>query len=186
MSGAGGPKPLDYYKESRKRAWERMMAGVLGLVMKAYRGHREPLIDYLSGSPQLSVDDGGWLAWLIEEDGRRLEPKKPRNGRPPGSVTPKTLATACASYLVRTGKASWRRKHDRKRAPTKGPKKAPIESLIKRAIELVEAKIPQARGKIDGDDVKSGSNLRPSAHAVDYVLDHLREANAEIIELALK
>jgi hypothetical protein len=188
MSGSAGRTPFDYaaVAERRRQAFERMMAGVPGLVIIAARGDREPLIDYLNSGPQLSEDDASCLARLIEKDGWLLEPKKPRNGRPPGSVTPKTLATACASYLVRIAKRSWRKRHDCKRISTKGPNKAPIESWIKYAIERVETKIPQVRGKIDEDDVKSGSNCKSSVDAVEYVCDHLPEAKREIIELALK
>ena len=182
MSGATGRTPFDDAAmwEHRRQVWRRRMAGVPGLVIRAARGDREQLIDYLNGGPQLSEDDASWLAWLIEKDGWLLEPKKPRNGRPPG-VTPKTLATACASYLVRIAKASWRKRHDLRRVSTKGPNKAPIESWIKFAIERVETKIPQVRGKIDEDDVKSGSNCKSSVDAVEYVCDHLPEAKREIM-----
>jgi hypothetical protein len=186
MSGATSRTSFDYAAmwEHRRQEWRRRMAGVPGLVIIAARGDREQLIDYLNGGPQLSEDDSRWLRWLIEKDGWLLEPKKP--GRPPGSVAPTPLTTACAGYLVRIAKRSWRKRHGRRRASTKGPNKAPIESWIKCAIELVEAEIPQVRGKIDEDDVKSGSNVKPSVDAVVYVHDHLPEAGREMIELALK
>ena len=182
MSGATGRTPFDYAAmwEHRRQEWRRRMAGVPGLVIIAARGDREQLIDYLNASE----DDSSWLAWLIEKDGWLLEPKKP--GRPPGSVAPKTLATACASYLVRIAKRSWRKRHGRRRASTKGPNKAPIESWIKCAIERVETKIPDVRGKLNEDDVKDGSSVKPSVDAVEYVHDHLPEAVREITELALK
>jgi hypothetical protein len=178
MSGAGGRKRgFDFAPIAERR--KRKMAGVPLLVIKATRGHREPLIEYLSGGPQLSKDDSSWLAWLIEQYDELIKRKLRRNGRPRGSITPKTAATECASCLVRMGKAAWCRKHRRKRAPT-----ALTQGLIKRAIELMEAEIPKARGKVSAEAVKDRSYLRPDPKTEEYICIDLEEARWEIIELA--
>jgi len=189
MSGATGRKPLDFdyaaIKESRRQEWQRRMAGFYGLVFKARPLRRasdpEPLIDYLLGDGPLSDDDRESLAWLIEEYDGLIKRKLRRNGRPRGSITPKTRATKFASCLVRIGKAAWCWEHDRKRAP-----KALTQGLIKRAIELAEAEIPKARGKISAEAVKEGSYLRPDSKLEEYICIELDEARREIIELALK
>jgi hypothetical protein len=116
-----------YDAEPRKRAWERKLAGFVGLVLKASEGKPDPLVDYFrdGGPRQLSEDDCEWLGWLLAEE-------LPRNGRPPGSLTPRNEAIQFAGYLVQTGKGAWCRKHGRDRAP--GPNKAPTDKIIKRAI----------------------------------------------------
>jgi hypothetical protein len=205
MSGATGRKPLDYaaikddyapIKECMKQAWQRRMAGFDGLVFKArplqpakddegigckVAGDPEPLIDYLRGDGPLSDDDRESLAGLIEQYADLIKRKLRRNGRPRGSITPKTAATECASCLVRIGKAAWCRKHGRKRAP-----KALTPGLIERAIELMEAEIPEARAKISAEAVEDGSYLRPDPKTEEYIDIDLEEAKREIIELALK
>jgi len=157
------------------------MAGFEGLLFKAAQGDPEPLVSYFlhaDGSRLLTQFDCCSLGEFLAE---KFFPPR-RNGRPRGSVTPKTAAIACAGYLVRIGKAQWCRKHGRKRAS-----KAATESLIKRAIELVEAKIPEALGQISPDAVRNEGNLRPRMDVVDdNVIDDLYEAIQEIIELALK
>jgi hypothetical protein len=195
MSGATGRTPFDY-KERRRQAWRRRMAGFYGLVSKArplqpvkdsegiglqVGGDPEPLIDYLRGDGPLSNDDRESLAELIEQYDDLIKRNLRRNGRPRGSITPKTEATECASCLVRFGKAEWCRNHGRKRAP-----KAVTEALIKRAIELMEAEIPNARRKISAEAVKEGSYLRPNRKTEEYICRDLEEAKWEIIELALK
>jgi hypothetical protein len=164
-----------------KQAWKKRMAGFEGLIFKAYDGNRDPLLQYLqrSGPLHLSDDHREWLAWLLER-------KLPRSGRPKGSISPKTAATECASCLVRMGKAAWRRQHGRKRAPTKGPNKAPIELLVSRAIELMEDEFPKARGQISEDEVVAGANLKPSVSVAEYVFHDLFDARQEIIDIALK
>jgi hypothetical protein len=171
---------LASHRERHRRFHERRMAGFEGLVIKAGQGDPGPLVAYFldAGGPRLlSRADCCWLGSLLVE---KLLPR--RNGRPRGSVTPKTAAIARAGYLVRIGKAQWCRKRDRKRASN-----AATESLIKRAIELVEAKIPEARGQISSHAVRNEANLRPRLGLVDdFVIDDLHEAIREIIELALK
>ena len=156
--------------------WQRRMAGFEGLVHKALRGNPDPLIAYFrnADSRQLSGDDCECLASLLEE-------KLPRNGRPPGSRKPKNAAIACASYLVRHGKRRWRQKHGRQRVP-----KAVVERLSERAIELVEAEIPKARGKISAEAVIDESCLKRCEERWKFVAEYLDEAKREIIELALK
>jgi hypothetical protein len=166
-------------KRSRQFHQQRM-AGFEGLVIKAYEGDPEPLLAYFlhAGGPRLlSEESCCWLGIFLQE---KLLPR--RNGRPRGSVTPKTTAIACAGYLVRIGKAEWCRKRGRKRASN-----AATESLIKRAIELVEAKIPEARGQISIHAVRNEANLGPRVDVLgSFVIDDLHEATWEIIELALK
>ena len=198
MSGATCRTPFDYaaIKERRRQAWQRRMAGFDGLVFKAWPlqpakddegigckvgGDPEPLIDYLRGDGPLSDDDHESLAGLIEQYAELIKRKLRPNGRPRGSTTPKTAATKRASCLVRIGKAAWCREHGRKRAP-----KALTQGLIKRAIELMEAEIPKARGKISKVDVRSGSNLTKCMDWGEHVNEYLFEAKREIIELALK
>jgi hypothetical protein len=198
MSGATGRTPFDYAasKERRRQEWQRRMAGFDGLVFKAaplqpakdsegigvkVGGDPEPLIDYLRGDGPLSDDDRESLAWLIEQYAELIKRKLRRNGRPRGSITPKTAATEYASCLVRLGKAAWCRKHGRKRAP-----KALTQGLIKRAIDLMEAEMPKARGKISAEAVEDGSYLRPDCKTEEYICIDLDEARREIIELALK
>jgi len=82
---------------------------------------------------------------------------------------------------VRMGKAAWCSNHGRKRAP-----RALTQGLIKRAIELMEAEIPKARGKISAEAVKDGSYLRPDRKTVEHISFDLEDAQREIIELALK
>jgi hypothetical protein len=167
--------------ERKKLVWQQRMAGFQGLVFKAYRGNPDPLIERLQSaeSGELTQDDCEWLAWLIER-------KLPRIGRPTGSVSPKTAATRCASCLVNIGKAAWRKKHGFKRAPTKGPRKAPIELMAKRAIELMEVEFPGARRQIRREDVITGANLEPRREVVEYVADFLSDARREITDIALK
>ena len=141
----------------------------------------EPLIAYLEGNGPLADEDRQWLASLIEQYDGLIKRKLRPNGRPSGSITPKTEATKCASCLVRIGKTAWCRTHGRKRAP-----KALTQRLIKRAIELMEAEIPKARGKISAEAVKDGSYLRPDRKTEEYISDGLEEAKWEIIELALE
>ena len=168
------------HREQSRQFHQRRMAGFEGLVIKAGQGDPGPLVDYFlrAGGPRLlSEADCCWLGSFLQD---KLLPR--RNGRPYGSVTPKTAAIGRAGYLVRIGKAEWCRKHGRKRAS-----KSATESLIKRAIELMEAKIPEARGQISLDAVRNEANLRPRADVVDAnVIDDLHEAIWEIIELALK
>jgi hypothetical protein len=197
MSGETGRTPFDYVdKERRRQAWQRRMAGFDGLVFKAaplqpakdsegigckVGGDPEPLIAYLRGDGPLSNDDRESLAGLIEQYADLIKRKLPRNGRPRGSITPKTAATECASCLVRIVKAAWCRKHGRKRAP-----KDLTQGLIKRAIKLMEAEIPKARGKISAEAVEIGSYVRPDRKTEEYICMELEEAKCEIIELALK
>src|SRR5262249_2690840 len=194
MSGAAGRTPIDY--TARRQKWQRWMDGFVGLVFKAWPlqpakdgegigskggGDREPLIAYLEGNGPLADEDRQWLASLIEQYDGLIKRKLRPNGRPSGSITPKTEATKCASCLVRIGKTAWCRTHGRKRAP-----KALTQRLIKRAIELMEAEIPKARGKISAEAVKDGSYLRPDRKTEEYISDGLEEAKWEIIELALE
>ena len=79
------------------------------------------------------------------------------------------------------GEKKWCREHGRKRAP-----KALTEGLIKRAVELMEAEIPKARGKISAEAVKEGSYLKPDPNTEEYICIELEEAMWEIKELALK
>jgi hypothetical protein len=198
MSGAAGRTPVDYaaIKERRRQEWQRRMAGFDGLVFKAWPlqpakdsegiglkvgGDPEPLIAYLRGDGPLSHDDRESLAGLIEQYADLIKRKLRPNGRPRGSITPKTAATECASCLVRMGKAAWCRKHGRKRAP-----KALTQGLIKRAIELMEAEIPKARGKICAEAVESGSYLKPDPKTTQCVVEFHDEARWAMIELALK
>jgi hypothetical protein len=180
MTGATSRKPrFDYaaYAERREKAWHRRMAGFEGLVFKAMRGDPQPLIEHLRdvGPLLLSVDDRNTLSWLLE---RKL-PRK--TGRPPGSVSVKNAAIACACCLVRIGKSVWRREHGRQRVP-----KAVTNHLIKRAIELMEAEFPKARGKISADAVGDESHLKPDTETGQYVSEYLGDAIREIIELAGK
>jgi len=188
MSGATGPKPLDYDniidKERRKQWWQRRMAGFYGLVHEAWPlqpSNPGPLIDYLRGDGPLSDDDRESLASLIEAYDNLIKYKLRPNGRPRGSITLETKATECASYLVRMGKKKWCREHGRVRAS-----EAVTDSLVVRAIELVEAEFPKARGKISKVDVRSGSNLTKCMDWDQYVAEYLFEAQWEILELALK
>jgi hypothetical protein len=200
MSGPAGRTPFDYAAvwERRRQEWQRRMAGFDGLVFKArplqpakdsegwigskVGGDPEPLIDYLRGDGPISDDDRESLAGLIEQYADLIKRKLRPSGRPLGSKTPKTAATECASFLVRIGKARWCREHGRKRAPPK----ALIQGLIKRAIELMEADFPKARGKISAEAVKAGSYLRPDRRTEEYICIHLEEAQRDILELALK
>jgi len=153
------------------------MDGFEGALFKATRGDAEPLVSYFlqaDGCMLTQADCCGLGAFLAE----KFFPLR-KEGRPRGSVTPKTRAIAYAGCLVRIGKAEWRRKHGCKRAS-----KAATENLIKRAIELVEAKIPEARGQIRAHAVRNEGNLRPRMDVVD--VDDLYEEIEEIIELALK
>jgi len=192
MSGATGL--ID--KERRKQWWQRRMAGFYGLVFEAWPlqpakndegigckvgGDPGPLIDYLRGDGPLCDDDRQSLALLIEAYDDLIKRNLRPNGRPRGSITPKTWATECASCLVWMGKKKWCREHGRKRAP-----KALTEGLIKRAIELMEAEIPKARGKISAEAVKEGSYLKPDPNTEEYICNELEEAMWEIKELALK
>jgi hypothetical protein len=180
MTGATSRKPrFDYaaYAERREKAWQRRMAGFVGLVIKADRGDPEPLIAYFQDGPrQLSEEDCSWLAWFLEK-------KLPRKGgRPRGSLTPKNAALACASCLVRIGKNRWRQKHGRQRVP-----KTAADRLIKRAIELVESEFPSARGQLSADAVGDQSHLKEDySEAGAYVSEHLGDAIQEIIDLARK
>src|SRR5262249_34546875 len=192
MSGAAGL--ID--KERRKQWWQRRMAGFVGLVFEAWPlqpakndegigckvgGNPGPLIDYLRDGGPLSDEDRDWLAGLIGQYDELIKRHLKPNGRPRGSITPKTAATERASCLVRMGKKAWCRRHGRKRAP-----KALTQVLIKRAIELMEAEIPKARGKISAEAVKEGSYLAKCMDWRQYVGEYLFEANEEIFELALK
>ena len=141
----------------------------------------EPLIEYLRGDGPISNDDRELLAGLIEQYADLIKRKLRPSGRPRGSITPKTAATQCASFLVRIGKARWCREHGGKKAPP-----ALTQRLIKRAIELMEADYPKARGKISAEAVKKGSYLRPDRRTEDYICIHLEEAQRDIMELALK
>jgi hypothetical protein len=193
MSGATGRKPD---KEPRRQEWQRLTAGFVGLVFKAWPrqpaknsegigskvgGDPEPLIDYLRDDGPLSNEDRDWLAWLIGQYHELIMRHLKPNGRPRGSITPKTAATERASCLVRMGKKAWCRRHGRKRAP-----KALTQVLIKRAIELMEAEIPKARGKISAEAVKEGSYLKPDPNTEEYICIELYEAMQDIIELASK
>ena len=132
MSGATDRKPLDYdnmideerrkqWWERRKQWWQRRMAGFYGLVLDAWPlqnakndegigckvgGDPGPLVDYLRGDGPLSADDRDSLASLIEAYDNLIKSKLRPNGRPRGSITPKTWATECASCLVWMGKKS--------------------------------------------------------------------------------
>jgi hypothetical protein len=177
MSGATDRNPrfdFDRIAELSKEAWRRRMAGFEGLVRKAIRGNPDPLIAYIDddGTLLLSEDDRRSLAWLLHK-------KLSRIGRPPGSVSPKNAAIACACCLVRIGKSVWRRKHGRQRVP-----EAVTAPLIKRAIELMEAHFPETRGKISADAVGANSHLKPDSEPADYVAEYLDDAKREIIELA--
>ena len=130
----------------RQEEWQRRMAGFQGLIMKAARGNREPLIEYFqdNGPFQLSEEDGSWLAWL-------LETKLPRAAhRPRGSSTPTNKALRTASYLLRHGKRVWCEKHGRQRVSNRAPI---VTSLAKRAVELVEQEYRSLRGKLRIEDV---------------------------------
>src|SRR5262245_46065178 len=84
------------------------LTGVGGLLFKLDQGDPKPLVDYFlrAGGPRLlSEEDCTWLGMCLEG---LLSPR--RNGRPRGSVTPKTAAIARAAFLVRIGKAEWCRK----------------------------------------------------------------------------
>jgi hypothetical protein len=164
-----------YSAERSKEAFKRA-GGIVGiLTFKALRGKPDPLVAHLRAPGRhLSEDECKELAHLIE---RRV----PRNGRPRGSVSPKNAAIACACCLVRIGKSVWRRKHGRQRVP-----KAVTYRLIKRAIELMEAHIPETRGKISADAVGDESHLKPDSETGGYVAEYLDEARREIIELALR
>jgi hypothetical protein len=97
-------------------------------------------------------------------------------------VTHKTAAIACAGYLVRIVKSAWCRKRGRKRAS-----KPATKGLIKRAIELVEAKISEVRGQISIHVVRNEAILKPRADVIHaHAIDDLIEAIEEIIELASK
>jgi hypothetical protein len=181
MNRATSRKRFAPYFARRRQAWKKRMAGFEGLIFKAYDGNPDPLLQYLqrSGPLHLRDDHRKSLAWLLER-------KLPRNGRPKGSISPKTAATECASCLVHMGKAAWRKKHGRKRAPTKGPNKAPIKQLVSRAIELMENEFPKARGQISKDDVIDAANLKPSASVLECVFHDFFDARQEIIDIALK
>jgi hypothetical protein len=175
--------------ERRKLGWQQRMAGFQGLVFKADRGNPDPLVDYcMSGDPrQLSGEDMASLGWLIENKlARKDRPlvEQKRNGRPLGSLTPKNAAIGYAGNLVRVGKKWWCKQHGRTRAP--GPNKAPVDRLIKRAIELAEAEYPQARGKITADDVHAASQLEPDARLRECMPDYDPQVQREILEIALK
>ena len=79
------------------------------------------------------------------------------------------------------GKAAWCRKQGRKRAP-----KAVTEVLIRRAIELMEAEFPKARGKISAEAVKEGSYSRPDPKLEERICIDYDDAKCEIVELAWK
>jgi hypothetical protein len=180
-------KPFDTaaYAAYRKRqweAWQRRMAGVPGLVMKAWRGDPQLLIDYfeLSGPFHLSEEDGQWLAWLLEEKLRRT----PVAHRPRGSSTPTNKALRAAVYLLRRGKRGWCERHRRQRVS----KKAPIAtSLAKRALELVEQELPsKLRGKIRVEDVRDFNKPIRSDEAEDFLFDVLPKAIWEMKKAARK
>src|SRR5262245_37697825 len=179
MSGTAARKPgFDYaaYTERRKEAMERRIAGFVGLVIKAKRCDQEPSIAYYhDGTRQLSEEDCSLLAGFLEDSLPR------KNGRPRGSITYKNLAIACACCLVRIGKGVWRREHGSQRVP-----KAVTNSLIKRAIELVELEFPKAGGQISADAVGDKSNLKDESKTGAFVSEHLDDARRKIIELARK
>ena len=158
----------------RQEKWQRRMAGFQGLIMKAAKGRREPLIDYFehSGPFQLSEEDGLWLAWL-------LQTKLPRAAhRPRGSSTPTNKALRAASYLLRHGKRVWCEKHGRQRVSNRAPI---VTSLAKRALELVEQEYPSLRGKLSVEDV---IKEREAVALLDETF--LPEAIWEIKKVALK
>jgi len=146
------------------------------LILRASHGDIEPLCAYLrKGHLSISRHDAGWLAWLLEK-------KLPRSrGRPRGSLSVKNVAVQCASYLVRHGKRTWC-KHHRKKIATKN---APVDRLIKRAIELV---VPHfsLRSKINEDEVRALANLKPSYEVKQFVGEDLPDALEEIAFEALK
>jgi hypothetical protein len=166
------------YRKRRKVDWQRRMAGFEGLIIKAVKGDREPLIDYFRyrGPFHLSEDDGELLAWLLE---RRL----PRAAhRPRGSSTPTNKALQAASYLFRRGKCVWCEKHGRHRVSDK----AIVGNLAKRALELVEQEIPSIRGKITANAVRDFNKSIREDDAKGLLGDFLAEAMWEIKKAALK
>ena len=146
------------------------------LIMRALHGEPEPLCEYLrEGGLPRTHEDGNWLAFLLEK-------KLPRSrGRPRGSLSYKTIAVHCASYLVRIGKRRWCRRHGTKIAT----KNTPVDRLIKRAIELVEPHFPSLRGKINEDDVRA-FNSEPSYEITELVEEDFPEAREEMLFEALK
>jgi hypothetical protein len=161
---------------TKKRYEPRTLPKFEKLILRAFHGDREPLCAYLleAGQP-ISEDDARLLAWLLK---RRL----PRGrGRPPGTLSEKTLAVQCASYLVRIGKVSWCKRHGRKIVS----KNAPVDRLIKRAIELVKPHFPSLRGKINEEDVRAFT-LKPSSEVIERVAEDFPEASKEIALEALK
>ena len=147
------------------------------LILRASHGDIEPLCAYLrKGHLSISRHDAGWLAWLLEK-------KLPRSrGRPRGSLSVKNVAVQCASYLVRHGKRTWC-KHHRKKIATKN---APVDRLIKRAIELVVPHFASLGGKISEDEVRASAYLKPSYEVMECVGENYPEARKEIASEALK
>jgi hypothetical protein len=149
------------------------------LVLKAARGHSEPLIDYFGhdGPFELSEKEGSWLAWLLE-----LKLPRPRH-RPRGSSTPTNNALRSARHLLRRGKQVWCKKHGRQRVSKKDPI---VSRLAKRALELVEQEIPSIRGKISFEAVRDyDGSIRPDEVQASLE-DFLPEAMWEIKLEALK
>lgn len=152
-----------------------------GMVVKAGGGDPEPLIAYLRGDDPLSDDDRNSLADLIEAYHDLIKHKVRANGRPRGSVKLEHWATTYAGCLVRAGREQWCYKHGRKRAP-----KALTQKLVKPAIELMEAEIPKARGRINAQAVEDRSYLKPDQKMIERMSIELWDARCEIVELALK
>ena len=147
------------------------------LIIRALHGHPEPLCKYFrEGGLPRTHEDGNWLAFLLE---KKLPPR--HRGRPRGSLSYKTIAVHCASYLVRIGKRRWCRHHGTKIAT----KNTPVDRLIKRAIELVEPHFPSLRGKINEDDV-GAFNSEPSYEITELVEEDFPEAREEMLFEALK
>jgi hypothetical protein len=170
------------YRKAQKEAWQRRMAGLVGLVMKAWRGDPEPLIDYFqhNGPFCLSEEDGEYLAWLLEEKLRRT----PVAHRPRGSSTPTNKALRTAVYLLRRGKRVWCERHGRQRVSKKEPI---VTNLAERALELVEQELPsKLRGKISVEDVRGFNKPIRSDEAEAFLSDVLPDAIWEMKKAALK
>jgi hypothetical protein len=171
---------IDWPSKQREEAERKRMAGLRGLIFEANGGNSKPLCDFFSsGEPRhLSTNECMALAELLGQ----LLPKK--KGRPLGSLNIRNSAIQCAHYLVWQAKQRWYAKHKRKRASVKGPNPAPVEALIFRAIELVKGEFPKA-GAISYEDISQFTS-KPSRNVINYVNEHMREAQHEMIDIALK